>query len=292
MDDVQVMASEDHFGLYFTLAEGRKADLEIVSAAAIAWVETLRAAAKAVDPESDVKVEMLRADESSLLYRTIVAWFERTIEPALDRVAKGGEKLPRTKALLLALAPFLLITGPETWQFYFGASWTTEDHAMLVELTKKIDADPSVDTAKRKFYRIVQREPAITGVGVRQGDNETPLIMVQADSFAAADGLFDHDQDVQEQITHPVMEVTLVKPALVHKPRSWTFKPDGFPEFDAVMRDVRVLHAIQEHGFPEQMREGIRMTIRLEVREAYVDGEWKLVRGGRSVTRVISPKID
>jgi hypothetical protein len=115
---------------------------------------------------------------------------------------------------------------------------------------------------------------------------------LQPDLEIIAVGLFRIDTDIPERITQTVLEVTLEKPALVHTARSWTFKPDGLPEFDAVMRDARVLNAIQTKGFPPQMREGIRMTIRIETHEVLVDGQWKLVRGGRSVMRVIDPKID
>lgn len=88
-----------------------------------------------------------------------------------------------------------------------------------------------------------------------------------------------------------MIDVVLVKPTLVHTPRAWTFKPEGLPEFDAVMRDPLVLQAIQEQGLPERLREGIPMTVRLEVREVLVEGQWKLVRGGRSVTKVLHPEI-
>lgn len=278
----------DELNLYFALAEGRKADLEIVSTAAIQWVETLRAIAQAISPDADVRVELLSADESSLNFRTVVEWFERNIEPILERLERGGAKLPRTKKLLLALIPFLFITAPSTWQTYFGDNFTEADRETL----KRVEADLAVKTAQKRLYRTVQRDPAIAAMGIKESKEAPPLILVPANRFAEADGLFSPDQDVPEQITHPVLEVTLVKPALVHTPRAWTFKPDGLPEFDAVMRDARVLHAIQERGFPDRLREGIRMTVRLEVREAFVDGEWKLVRGGRSVTRVISPKVD
>src|SRR5690606_20245760 len=157
----------------------------------------------------------------------------------------------------------------------------------------KLNADISVQTARRKFYRTLEREPSVVAVGVRETPESDPIFVVPNTEFAHAGGLWALEEEgIKEQITHPVLEVTLVKPALVHTPRSWTFKPDGLPEFEAVMRDAKVLRSIQEQRFPAEFGEGIRMTIRLEVREVFVNGQWKLVRGGRSVTRVISPKID
>jgi hypothetical protein len=155
-----------------------------------------------------------------------------------------------------------------------------------------LEDDIAVQTARRKFYRTLERDQSVAGVGVKESRDVEPIYVIHRKDFAEAGGLWALEEEgVQEQISHPVLEVTLVKPALVHTPRTWTFKPDGLPEFDAVMRDAKVLQAIQDKRFPETLREGIRMTVRLEVREVFVDGQWKLVRGGRSVMRVISPKV-
>lgn len=257
-------------------------------------MESLRAVARAYDPNSDVKVEIVDADEASLSINTIIDWFERNIERRLDRIGRGGGRLPRTRKLALALAIFLIVTGYPTFDFYFGeGDFTEEDRTMLREVYEKAKADTAVETAKRKFFRTIEREPAIAAIGIREYPTSQPIALVPSDRFAEAGGLWaGEDSDVQEQITRPVLDVVLVKPALVHTPRAWTFKPEGLPEFEAVMRDPLVLKAIQEKGLPERMREGIPMTIRLEVREVFVDGQWKLVRGGRSVIRVISPKVD
>lgn len=285
--------SEEPLGLYFRLKPGEKADLEIISSAAIAWVETLRATARAIDPNADIRVELIDADESSLIYNTLIEWFENHIEKRLERLERGGKRLPRTRRLALALAIFVVTTGIPTSLDYFGPpDFTDEDRETMKRIEAKVTADVAVQTAKRKFYRTLEREPRVLGVGVRDSPDSDPMFVVPSAVFSEAGGLWaPEDEGVLEQISQPVIEVTLVKPALVHTPRSWTFKPDGLPEFDAVMRDAKVLRAIEEKRFPVD-GEGIRMTVRLEVKEVFVDGQWKLVRGGRSVTRVISPKID
>ena len=150
-----------------------------------------------------------------------------------------------------------------------------------------------MQNANRKFYRTIERDPSIVAVGVKEKPDSEPFIMVPSEHFAEAGGLWSpEDEGLPERVTRPIVEVVLVKPALVHTPRAWTFKPDGLPEFEAVMRDPLVLAAIQEQGLPERLREGIPMTLRLEVREVYADGKWRLVRGGRSVIRVLHPDLD
>lgn len=282
--------SESDLSLYFQLRKGEKADLEVVAAAALAWVESLRAAAQAIDPDADLRVEIVDAEESSLSIRTLLKWFETHVEQRLERFERGGQKLPRTKKLAVALGAFLIFTAPQTFDFYFGEDeFTKEDREKLDELVKIAKDNKDVQAARRRFYRAIEREPAITAVGIKETQEGPPVAMVPSNMFAEGGGLWDQEEEsVRERITRPVVDVVLVKPALVHTPRAWTFKPDGLPEFEAVMRDPEILQSMQA-GLPQNLREGIRLRVRLEVREVMVDGQWRLVRGGRSVTKVIGP---
>lgn len=60
------MATSSDLSLYFQLKKGEKADLEVVAAAALAWVDALRAAAIAIDPDAELKVEIVDAEDASL----------------------------------------------------------------------------------------------------------------------------------------------------------------------------------------------------------------------------------
>jgi hypothetical protein len=282
--------SDSDLSLYFQLRAGEKADLEVVASAALAWVEGLRASARALDPEAEVRVEIVNADESSLIVNAVLKWFENNVEARLERIDRGGQKLPRTKKLAIALGAFLVFTAPQTYDFYFGDDeFTVEDREKLNELVELVKNNVEVEAARQRFYRAIEQEPAITGVGLKEQSGSAPLILVPNTLFAEGGGLWEQeDEAIPERITRPVVDVTLVKPALVHTARAWTFKPDGLPEFEAVMRDPEILEAMRT-GLPQNMREGIQLRVRLEVKEVQVDGQWKLVRGGRSVTKVIGP---
>jgi hypothetical protein len=277
--------------LYFQLKPGEKADLEVVAAAAIAWVQTLRATARAIDPDADIRVELVDADESSLILNAVLAWFENHVERRLERLDRGGQKLPRTKKLAMALTAFVFVTGIPTYDFYFGDEpFTEEDRRALNEILSQTAKDPSVEAAARKFYRTVERDPAIVGVGIKEDPAGEPLAVVPSQLFAEAGGLWVQPSDVSDvRVSTNTLEVVLVRPTLTHTPRAWTFKIDGLPEFDAVMRDPEVLSAI-ETGRYIDMREGIPMTIRLEAKEILVDGQWQLQRSGRSVVEVLTPR--
>lgn len=288
---------DSDLSLYFKLEDGSVADLEILSASAIAWVETMRAVARVIEPDSDIRVGLIDVDRSSAIYNTVIEWFERTVEPNLEAMERGLGRAPRSKQLLLGLLPFLIVTGIPTYDFYFGEEgWLHSDDETPEppeELVKRVKEDPVVETASRKFFRTMEREPKIIGVGIKEAPDSDPIILVPSNQFAEAGGLWVIEDDGEQvQVTTNVLDVVLVKPALVHTPRSWTFKPHGLPEFDAVMRDPLVLQAMEEGVLPNWMREGVTLTVRIQTREVLRDGQWKLARGGRSVVRVISPKIE
>jgi hypothetical protein len=58
------MATDSDLSLHFKLKDGEKADLEVVAAAMLAWVDALRSAALTIDPSSELKVEIVDADEA------------------------------------------------------------------------------------------------------------------------------------------------------------------------------------------------------------------------------------
>jgi len=274
------------FSIKFELAPDRSADLEILSAAAIAWVEALRAAAQAVDANTDVRVRLIDVERRSALYNVMGEWF--------DRAADAWDGAPRRTKLIRALAIFTITTAYPTYQAYFGEGFNENDRQELKRIEAACTNSPAVITARQKFFRAVEREPAVTAVSLKEGPDAPPYVTVPNTQFAEAGGLFTPEEELpSERVDQTVMEVVLIKPALTAKPRSWTLKLEGFGEFEAVMRDAAVLEAMGYKGRGlTGLKEGLRMTVRIETREVLRDGKWRPVRNGRSIMRVISPKLD
>ncbi|MGB7127168.1 MAG: hypothetical protein WBD42_10120, partial [Methylovirgula sp.] len=180
--------------------------------------------------------------------------------------------------------------------FYFGEkpSFTEQDRQLMHELLEKLMQNQDVVEHRQKFFGTIERDKSITGAGISEGHHDEPIILVPRNQFAERSGLWQilPPDDPQERTTHPILDVTLVAPALVSTPRAWTFKPAGLPEFTATMKDRNFLAALEHSHVREQLRVGIQMTIRLEVKEKMVDGTWTVKHGGRSVIEVISPKAE
>lgn len=279
--------------LYFGLQKGQRADLEVIAAAALQWVEAIRAAAREIDPNAQIRVELLNADESSLRLNAILDW----IEAQLTRIDEGAGPRWRLRKLAIALAIFVPTVGVPTYDFYFGdhkPAISAEDRQLLHELLDRLKKNPEVGAHRQKFFKTIERDKTITGAGVSEGRREKPIILVPRDQFAEQSGVWQilASDDDQERTTYPVIDTTLVSPVLVPTPRAWVFQPLGLPEFTATMRDKKFLAALEHDHVKERLRIGIPMTIRLEVKEKKVDGAWAVKRGGRSVIEVISPRAD
>ena len=129
--------------LYFALKPGRRADLEVVSAAALQWVEAMRIAARRLEPNADIRVELVATPEGSLRLSAVLDWVERK----LADIEEGKIKHPRLKKLAVALALFVVFTGYPTYDFYFGDDATEltlnpEDRKLLEELLQRIGKTP------------------------------------------------------------------------------------------------------------------------------------------------------
>ncbi|TPW26005.1 hypothetical protein [Pararhizobium mangrovi] len=255
--------------LYFDLRDGEKADLEVVAAAAIKWVETLRAAAREIDPEATVKIDLLNAEEGSLRLNTILEWLE--IHAA--RIEDGYGQYPRLRKLAIAAAVFVPISGVPTYDFYFGdhvVNLSQEDRERLDELTEQTANKPSVATPRRDFFNLLEKDPSIKGVGASESPNIKPTIIIPSNEFAERGGLWDLQDDAvnegQKRTIEETVDVTLISPVLLRTPRTWKFQPaNGMPEFTAKMADERFLEAIDREHVEVRLKTGIEMRLRLSV---------------------------
>lgn len=279
--------------LYLDLKPGEKADLEVVAQAALHWVSGLRTAATAIDPNAQIRIELLDASDGSLSLNTFLSW----AESQLAQIEKGAKRYPRLLGLAVALALFVADDVGQHYldQYLWGdpvISLSDEDRALLRELIGTAAKAPEVQSQSRRFFKSLEHDPSIAGVGVSEQRGVRPATIIPSTEFAQRGGLWAIEEDEKERTLRPVLDVTLISPVLLSRPRAWTFRPEGLPEFTATMKDRRFLAALDDDHVRERLRTGIPMTIRLEVKEKKVDGDWVPQRKGRSVTEVISPKVD
>ena len=279
---------DEPVALYFQLESGQRADLEAVSAASIAWAQAIRAAASAIDPEAEIRLELIGANKGSM--RVLTA-----IERRVQRLQDGWTKWPLTVRLGLGLAVFITTTGYPTYEHYFGDEGFSElEKKELSEIVAKAQSAPGFDMPKRQMFKAVEKDRKIVGVGVASGAEEPPKLIVPRSQFAERSGLWELQSDAQDRqrIVGLTLDVVLVAAQFENAPRSWTFRQEGLPPFTAIMKDKRFLDAMERNEVRERLRMKIPMTIRLEVREVFKNGDWMVGRKGQSVVEVIAPSVD
>lgn len=257
--------------------------------AAIDWVAALRAIAHEIDPEANIRVEIVDAVEGSLSLNTVFDF----LEGQLARLDDGAGQHWRLRKLAIALAIFVVVSGVPTYDFYFGddkAELSDEDRQRIDELIQRAKDKPEVEEKKREFFKSLEKDPSIKGVGVTEKRGRIPAVIVPSSQFAERSGLWQiySEEEPQKRTSHQVVKVQLIAPALINKPRSWRFQAPGMPEFSAIMKDQSFLTALENDDLREHLRIGIPMTLRLQIDEKNEGGIWVPQR--RIVTEVISPK--
>lgn len=284
--------SDNTITLHFGLKEGDSADLEVVAAACLNWVEAMRIAAQDIDPGTKFRVELIDAQEGSLKLNTIFDWAEKQ----LTRLEEGAGEYSRLKKLAIAFSVFLIVSGGPTYDFYFGdepeMQLSQEDRQTLDAILNQLKENPEFEKEKRKFFKELESDRAITEVGVSEGRENPPAILVPREQFPERSGLWALQEEELKRTSSDVLDVTLVSPVLVPAKRSWKFEAEGWGEFNAKMKDEEFLMALEQDHVKERLRTGIKMKIRIKTEEEKVGGVWKIKYGGRSVVKVLSPSVD
>lgn len=280
--------------LYLDLAPNATVDLEVAATMAIQWSRAVKAAGIAIDPEYEYRVSLIAAKPGSSNW---LAKIERSrINQAVQRIHDGWERLPLILRLTIALAVVVPTTAVPTWEYWTdSASFSQTQLEQMEEAFKKATDDPAVKEHKRKMFKDALRDPKITGIGggVPSHPDWKPDQTVPANQFAEAEGLFEPQEgDLTERTLTQVLDVILVAPDLENAHKTWVFRQQGIPgNIRAIMKDDQFLAGLEQSAVKESLRTEIPMTIRLEIKEQMVDGQWKVKRRGRSVVKVLSPKL-
>lgn len=268
--------------LYFDLYEGRKADLEVVSRAAIEWVNSMRLAAQMIDPDINVRVEFIDAHEGSLSINNILNWGETQLEKIPH---------PRLTATAFGLALFLLTDAGPTSEYWFGdpdqIELSAEDRELLNEILEQISKSEELKKTNRKFFKTVSSDPAIKSVGICEKPGEEPAFSVPSSQFGERSGLWGEDDEPEKRTTERISDVVLEGADLSDADRVWRFRDvvTGLP-FTAKMRDEEFADTLRGDGISENLRIGIEMKIHIKFKEERVDGDWRSITSTIEVLKV------
>jgi hypothetical protein len=282
---------EDQIVLHFDTVPGTYPDTVIAAQALIDWVDLAHKAAAAIAPSERLVIEIVGVKEGSSRFPQLLRWLNEQGE-ALDDIWKAYPHLKRFvvgSAHVLATSTVAAAVTLAMQPDQQTVSLSEADRALLRPLQERVAASPDVQAASRKFYRTIEVDKAITGVGVAPDWESRPALIVPRSEFHERGGLWDMEEDgPAEEYRHAIWEVVLLRPNLVSKPQPWQFSRDGF-KFSAQMADAHFLVALREGRVPLNMQEGVIMRVEVEYKERLIGQVWEAVPQSRRVTRVLSP---
>ncbi len=275
--------------LYLDLEPGRKADLEVVARASLAWAAAIREMAASVDPMSEVRIELVDGTEGSLSLNALI----RLVRSAVPSKTAA-------KAVILSVLLWMSEKAIE-WSYeqvldavreYVAHRSEHKGEAEQQQIARDVHAalnSGSAEPPRRQMFRELERDEAITGVGASEKPGERPAVVVPRADFArrASDTSAQQDADDTKRIVTTELHVVLVSPVLKDAERRWRFQHGALPEFGATMKDHDFLQALRAGRIEVQLKPGVEMRIELQSKEELVGGVWQVRE--RSVTRVIAP---
>ncbi len=283
-------SGKDEIVLHFELAPGQFADTKIVAEALIRWAELVEAAVKAIEPAGAVELEIVGNERGSLRFPQIIKF----VEQGVTDIDAAWQQFPYIRKAVIGSAHTLAVgvvggiisasLAPEVQKVEIADG----AQQAKAEMEAKIGESIPVREASRRFYQIVEKDPAITGVGVAQSHEDDPIIVPRSE-FHARSGLWSIEEDpapAQEKVDE--WDVVLLKAPFSHKRLAWQFSRDGLT-FSALMDDAQFLLAVKEGRVPINLQEGVVMRLRIAYTERLEGQVWKAEPKSRRIVKVISP---
>lgn len=282
LEAILLEVTDNTLSLYFGLHEGRKAELEVVSRAAIEWANSVRHAAQMVAPSADIRIEFIGAHESSLSLNTVLDWGEGQLEKISH---------PRLLAVAVGIALFLVIDAGPASEYWFGGpdqlNLNEEDRALLNDLMGEIAKSEELKKANRRFFHVVSNDSAISSVGICEAPRADPVLSVPSSQFGERSGLWEIEEVDNTRPSERISDVILETADLTDQDRKWRFRDiaTGKP-FTAKVRDQQFVKSLADGEVNENLRMGIKMQIHIKFTERFEDGEWKSLPSTMEVVKV------
>lgn len=273
--------------LHFETQKGRYPNTEIAALALLDWVALLKAAIAVVDPHQQLEIEIAGVAPGSTRFPQIL----RFVDKQLGFVKSAWDDYPQLKSVIAGSAHTLFAAG--VGGLVSLALLPDEQTVRLSDqdkaLLERVGGAPQVQEASKRFYKTLERDPEIRGVGVADSWDARPSVIVPRSEFPERSGVWVMGaEDVAERTQGAVWDVVLLKPALISTPQSWQFMRDGL-KFSAKMYDARFLEAIREGTVPLSLQEGVMMKVEIEYTERLNGQIWEPVQNSRRIVRVLSP---
>ena len=157
------------------------------------------------------------------------------------------------------------------------ATLTEEDIQRIVEAVQNVERSETVKGPRREFYRAIEPDQAITGVGAAPNEKEEPpAVVVPRSEFGDRSGAvleLAPDDQPDPRVVSERIEVVLVQPPLIESRRKWRFFWNGKEE-GAKMMDESFNRQILDGTTDLKLAGGVILDVTLETTQENRGGLW------------------
>lgn len=278
--------------LHFETAPGRFPDSRIAAQALIDWITLAEATAAAIAPNSRLHIEIIGgATAGSTRFPQVLRWADDRVSdiklawdeyPHLKSLVVGGAHTLWTASVAAGVT---LLAQPDEQKVRLSDA----DRQIVRGMEEEAAQSPVVAVAIRQLYATLDREPAISGVGVSDSWEKRPSVIVPRSEFPERSGLWQLEVPApEERVVRDEWIVVLLRPVLQSSPHAWRFSRDGLP-FSAMMHDAQFLAAMREGRIPLNLQEGVTMRVEVEHTDRLNGQIWEPLPRSWRVVRVLSP---
>lgn len=285
---------QETISLYLQLAEGQKADFEVVGLSAAAFAEAVKAIADIIEPGLDLRLEFVSGTEGSLNLKAILKTLaspntrRNALLAVIATVAGWLTNDIRTYGVVKLLDAFLF---PQQ-----RMQLSDDDIKRITKAITDINRGKIAKAPVQEMYRQLDRDDNIRSVGTISHDEARPLNPIPRSEFQTRAGIVSRVEISSKSHKTPSIErLTIISPVLLEKDRVWRLRSQ-FGEFSYHFEDTPFLHDLLTGKRRLPMREGIQITADVLTEEKREGGVWiptkRSIIGVRAVHREKSGESD
>lgn len=285
-------AHPEQIVLHFETADDRRPSSRIAAQALLDWVTLVETVANEIAPNSKLSVEIVGgAVPGSTRFPQILRWTDERI----GDMKLAWDEYPHLKSMIVGAshtfwtagvaAGVSLAIAPQVQ----AVKLSDDDRALLTAMQEQVWRSRPAKEASKRFYRTLEQEPAIAGIGVADSWAERPSVIIPRSQFPERGGMWEPQDEIRtERIVRNDWQVVLLRPVLQATPHAWRFSRDGLA-FSAMMHDAQFLAALRDGRIPLNLQEGVMMRVEVEHVERLHNQIWEPVPRSWRVVRVLSP---
>lgn len=271
--------------LYLKTKQGEHPDLKVAARSAIIFAEIIESITASIDPDLEVRVEIVSGSEGSLGLNTLskIAQSAKAAAAAVKQgVLEGWRKHEKARFLAIYVAVRIL-DNSISWTQEQVMDWMASDdapadvqqmtdaerRALAADIVAELKRDANSEKVQR-LYGQVAKDERIEAIGVTSMPKPATRLLSRNEFTEKA-----IEPDDSDRITRDRFEVTLISPVLEFGDRRWKLR-GPYGEFGAPIKDKEFLKAVVTGEANLHLQGGVILDVEVSTHERLTDGVWEI----------------